>query len=96
MRGKEIKVPAGYKGVIITERDEEKLGGKTIDKQDVNKRDGLEEENDVKVLQELGSFDELVLWGHESIVEGEDTFVKGMEEWIGFAEAVSFTVIAAR
>jgi ribonuclease H2 subunit C len=31
----------------------------------------------------------VVVWGHGGEVDGrQDAFVKGMEEWIGFAEAI--------
>ena len=44
----------------------------------------------------MASFDKIVLWGHESLVEGHDPFVKGVEEWIGFAEAVSLADLELR
>ena len=47
------------------------------------------EEEEVKVLEEVASFEELIVWGHEAMPEDDDTFVKGMEEWVRFAEAVS-------
>ena len=47
-----------------------------------------EDEEVVKVLEEKGSFDEAVLWGHESTPEEGDPYVKGIEEWIAFAEMV--------
>lgn len=48
-----------------------------------------EEQGEVTILNELGSFDKLLIWYHESMVDGDDPFVKGLAEWIGFAEAVS-------
>lgn len=49
-----------------------------------------EEEDDVRVgvVMEKGRFEEVVVWGHESVPDDEDAFVKGVEEWIGFAEGV--------
>ena len=41
------------------------------------------------MLKEVGSFDKMLIWNHESMVDGDDTFVKGLSEWVGFAEAVS-------
>jgi ribonuclease H2 subunit C len=44
----------------------------------------------VKAVHELATFDEIVVWGHEVAPDSmEDVYVKGVEEWIGFAEAVS-------
>ena len=47
-----------------------------------------EEEEQVKVVEEIGTFDEIIVWGHEQVPAGDDLFVRGMEEWIGFAEAM--------
>ena len=44
------------------------------------------------VLEETGGFDDIMVWGHEALPEGEDPYVKGLEEWIGFAEKVSVVV----
>ena len=47
-----------------------------------------EEELDVKIMQEQSMFDEIVVWGHEAIMDESDPYVRGLEEWIGFAEQV--------
>lgn len=49
--------------------------------------DGVEDEP-VKILEEQASFDAVVLWGHESTPDENDPYVKGIEEWIAFAETV--------
>ena len=50
-----------------------------------------EEEPDVKILEEQSEFDEIMLWGHEALPDDiADPYVKGMEEWIAFAEQVCF------
>lgn len=48
-----------------------------------------EEQEDMTVLDEIGSFDNLFLWNYESMITEDDAFVKGLNEWISFAEAVS-------
>lgn len=45
-------------------------------------------EEPVKVLEVQGTFDEMMVWGHEVLPAADDTFVKGVEEWVRFAEAV--------
>jgi ribonuclease H2 subunit C len=43
------------------------------------------------VAQETGEFDEIVVWNHDQLPErAEDRYMRGVEEWIGMAEAVSF------
>lgn len=49
----------------------------------------VEPEEPVRVLQKQGAFDELMVWGHESMPAANDPFVKGVEEWVKLAEAVS-------
>lgn len=40
-------------------------------------------------MDETASFDELISWGHEVMPnQTTDPFVKGLEEWVGFAERV--------
>ena len=53
-----------------------------------------EEAEEVKILREAGSFDSVVLWGHETLVEADDALMKGLGEWIGFAEAVRTPFLA--
>ena len=43
----------------------------------------------VMVLEEAASFEEMAVWGHEAVPEPDDPYVKGVEEWIAFAGAVS-------
>ncbi|KAL1593274.1 hypothetical protein SLS60_010882 [Paraconiothyrium brasiliense] len=44
---------------------------------------------EVKIAERIGEFDEVVVWGHGGQVEaGQDMFIRGVEEWIGFAEAM--------
>lgn len=47
-----------------------------------------EAEGPVKVLEVQGTFDEVMVWGHEILPAADDTFVKGVEEWVRFAETV--------
>jgi ribonuclease H2 subunit C len=54
----------------------------------------FEPEEPVKILEINGTFEDLVVWGHEALPAADDTFVKGVEEWLQFAEAVcSFVFI---
>lgn len=97
LKGREVKVPEGYKGVIVKEGVKEGSGAQRGNTERLRRReeamdesmdDDDEEEEDVKVMEEVGEFDGFVVWGHENVVDGDDAFVRGVEEWIGFAEAV--------
>ncbi|KAJ5489499.1 hypothetical protein N7539_004389 [Penicillium diatomitis] len=45
-------------------------------------------EEPVKILEAQGTFDEMMVWGHENLPAADDPFVKGVEEWIRFAETM--------
>ena len=97
LKGREVKVPGGYTGSICSQANKEREAGKETTRAREGNDEELEEqeedeEEDTEVMKELeeeASFDKIVLWGHESLVEGDDPVVKGVDEWIGFAEAVS-------
>ena len=51
--------------------------------------DGDEVEVEVKIAEKVGEFDEFVVWEHGGQVGGkEDPYVRGVREWIDFAEAM--------
>lgn len=40
-------------------------------------------------MQQLGSFDSINVWGHESLAaEADDAYMKGVQEWLSLASAV--------
>lgn len=79
-----MKVPAGYKGVVLVASDEILPAKAPADVEDEE-----EEEPEVKIMEEKGVFDEMMIWGHEAVMDESDPYVRGLEEWIGFAEQVS-------
>ena len=104
MKGRDIKIPEGYTGVVLSKANtgKEEVGETTKQhERDGGELEGEEDEEggeveEVQALEEVASFDNIVLWGHESVVEGDDRFVRGVEEWIGFAEAVSLADLELR
>ena len=86
LQGKVIKLPDGYDGVIV--EDGGMAESSNTKKGDVAAEDSEDEEPDFRKLEQTGRFDEVILWDHEKLVEGDDAFVKGLSEWIEFAEAV--------
>lgn len=61
---------------------------------DCGQEDVEEEEEEIVGLHvETASFDEIISWAHESLPDGaNDAQMKGVEEWIRFAEKVSMIV----
>jgi ribonuclease H2 subunit C len=44
-------------------------------------------------MEQHATFSDVMVWDHEAVPDGDDVYVKGMEEWIDFAEAVSSLVV---
>lgn len=61
-----------------------------VEEQEEDGDEDEDEEGEVKILEEEGEFEEVLVWGHEVVVDEADCYVRGVEEWIGFAESVSF------
>jgi ribonuclease H2 subunit C len=62
--------------------------------------DADEEQQDstpeTRLLQELATFDKITVYGHEVQPDAqEDVYVKGINEWIGLAGAVSCALFCA-
>ena len=54
-----------------------------------NEEDEDEKPAEVKLAEEVGSFDEITIWSHESMpLETDDPYLKGVQEWMDFAKAV--------
>jgi Ribonuclease H2 non-catalytic subunit (Ylr154p-like) len=60
--------------------------GKSEDDEDISEDEAHPEP--VQILKEEAIFDSITVWGHDRLPAADDTFAKGIEEWIGFAEAV--------
>jgi ribonuclease H2 subunit C len=82
LHGRQVLVPAGYTGAVIKPTKEVP--------QQAPQEDEDEMEETTYVAEQEATFDKIVVWRHESVADGmEDRYVRGVEEWIGFAEAVS-------
>jgi len=47
------------------------------------------ETEDIKIAEQIGSFDSIVVWEHGGKVDEEkDGYVRGVREWIGWAESM--------
>ena len=98
LHGRTLALPEGYTGMVLNKTDAllpkprptaEQLRAMEEDDDAMDVDAGTVDEGvEVKMLECQGTFDEVVVWGHEMLPDGEDVYVKGVEEWIGFAEAV--------
>ncbi|KAL2817386.1 ribonuclease H2 non-catalytic subunit-domain-containing protein [Aspergillus granulosus] len=89
LRGRRVQIPEGYEGIVATHTDRElpTTASRNTTDVEVEEVDG-EREEPVKVLEKQATFGDFVVWGHETIPPADDPFVKGVEEWVRFAEAM--------
>ncbi|KAL4998160.1 ribonuclease H2 non-catalytic subunit-domain-containing protein [Aspergillus recurvatus] len=83
LRGRRVQIPEGYKGVVVAYTDREMPTA--TDREIVSES---ERNEPVKVLEKQATFGDYVVWGHEVIPAADDSFVKGVEEWVKFAEVM--------
>ncbi|KAI0380405.1 ribonuclease H1 small subunit [Hypomontagnella monticulosa] len=91
LHGKTVKLPEGYYGSIV-EKSEPKKPEDTKKEGAVEVID-LEEESDDQLetgaMQGKATFNEVMIWNHESLADpSEDAHLRGVEEWISFAEQI--------
>lgn len=85
LRGRTIKISSRYQGIVL------KATNRTII-DPANLADDDEEEPEipepVKIVEEISTVEDLTVWGHDHIPASDNNFVRGVEEWIAFAEAI--------
>ena len=93
-----MKIPEGYQGVVLQKTDKplpqqkptaEQLRRMEEEDDDDDMAIETEQPAEVKTMEPMATLDEIVIWGHEMVPEDEDVYVKGVQEWMAFAEAVS-------
>jgi len=92
LQGRKIALPEGYQGAVL-QKTEKQVGAPALPDEDGMVEDAVQVETNI--MEQQGSFEEIMVWGHEAVPADDDVYVKGMQEWIGFAEAVSPSLAAA-
>lgn len=88
LHGKALKVPAGYRGVLVEKTDAPKPETQRIDEPEVVDLEA-EDELPLGALNTQAEFDALVIWGHESMAEAaSDPYARGVEEWMQLSAQV--------
>lgn len=92
LHGKAVKLPAGYYGTVVEKTDTKpESTPRDMGDDDVEVAEDPEDQLEVGAMRGKAAFDELLIWGHESTSDSvADPYVRGMEEWIAFAEEVCF------
>lgn len=85
LKGRLIKIPVGYQGLVLKATDKTIVESAPIIEDDDEEP---ELPNPIKIVEEVSSFEEMVIWGHDQNPASDNNFAKGVEEWISFAEAI--------
>ncbi|KAI9757581.1 MAG: 3'-5' exonuclease [Chaenotheca gracillima] len=95
LRGTRAPIPEGYQGLVLSKTDrivpfEESSQASNLDNSmGLEEHDEEEKPEPVRALEQSATFDEIMVWGHEIAPEsGSDAYLKGLEEWIGFATQI--------
>ncbi|XPS99498.1 hypothetical protein M3J09_008672 [Ascochyta lentis] len=95
--GTTLPLPEQYTGAVLRVTDKLAQPSRAADVNGYDDDDGGDEGDDemeerpeeVKIAEQVGSFDGMVVWGHGGLVDGEgDLYVRGLREWVGFAEVM--------
>ncbi|THW45215.1 ribonuclease H1 small subunit [Aureobasidium pullulans] len=94
LNGKTVNLPEGYRGAILQKTNTilpptitPSTSTSLEDEEDASSSSSTPE---TKILQEVATFDKIVVWGHEVQPDGqEDVYVRGVSEWIGLATAMN-------
>lgn len=71
---------------VLAQPEEKKLPYNGEEEDDDDEEEALLE---VKLLEQVASFDRFTVWDHEAVpTDSDDTYIKSMQEWLVLAEAV--------
>lgn len=88
LHGKALKVPEGYRGVVVDKTEPPEPRAPRPDEPEVVDLDA-EDDMPLGTLDTKAEFDEIVIWGHESMADTtSDPYVRGVQEWMEVAEKV--------
>lgn len=104
LQGNATALPPGYKGYVLSKgdkilpvaavkQDHGPIGfatnGETAEGEGGDSSEEEEANLPVHLLSRDAEFDSITVWGHEALPGADDPYVKGVNEWIALATAVS-------
>lgn len=96
LHGTTLKVPEGYRGVVVEKQEASKSQAAGPDGADIIDVDA-EDDVPLGALETQAEFEEMIVWGHESIAEASsDPYVRGVDEWMKLAEQVRINFVRTR
>ncbi|KAJ4301591.1 hypothetical protein N0V90_003684 [Kalmusia sp. IMI 367209] len=92
LHGAPLALPLNYTGAVvhITDKNlpqpQKPPQNQELDEDD---EDDEQETAEIKIAEKVGEFNEVIVWNHGGEVDMEqDIFVKGVREWVAFAESM--------
>lgn len=97
LRGRRVAVPEGYEGMVLKKTDRTMvlptdIAAEEDDAVEDGDADEAREEaaEELQIADRVATFKHITIWNHETLPDrDEDVHIKGLTEWISFAEAVS-------
>ncbi|KAF1348037.1 putative ribonuclease H2 subunit C [Delphinella strobiligena] len=96
LQGRTMTLPHGYQGFVLEKSEQilphQKQKDMSSEEDDEDEEDEEDDEapTEVKLLNQVATFDRFTVWAHESLpVDAEDSHIKSMQEWIVLSQAVS-------
>jgi ribonuclease H2 subunit C len=88
--GEQTHIPEGYQGMLLQSTHSALRTADAGGLSNIHHNASQDEAEHVEVttMKQLASFDKILVWEHGKPPVGDDSHVKGLKEWIGFAEAV--------
>ncbi|KAF4555461.1 Ribonuclease H2 non-catalytic subunit-like protein [Elsinoe fawcettii] len=89
LQGKDVALPEGYTGAVLQKTDRTIVEAPPQQDHDDDVSDDEEPPKQLKVIEQVGTFDSITVWEHEAVPEsGRDPYLKGVEEWIKLSQAI--------
>ncbi|POS78487.1 hypothetical protein DHEL01_v203123 [Diaporthe helianthi] len=88
LHGRAMRVPEGYRGAVVDKTEPPKPQGHTPEEPELVNLEA-EDEMPLGALGTKAEFEEIVIWGHESVADtNSDPHVRGVEEWMDLAHKI--------
>ncbi|KAF2789555.1 hypothetical protein K505DRAFT_284152 [Melanomma pulvis-pyrius CBS 109.77] len=91
LHGTSLTLPENYTGAVVhvTDKPLSQSQTKPQTRTEDEEEEDEKEEVEVNIIEKVGSFDEVLIWGHGGKVDqSQDLYARGLGEWIGFAECM--------
>ena len=86
LHGKTVRIPDDYRGILAQRQDD--MGANEAERPEGDHPDGQDVAREGE-MQIMGEFQDIVIWGHESVAEpSTDHHIRGMEEWMEVSKRV--------